>query len=306
MELSPSNLANRDASLGESQGECDRQKASIEAESSSAESHAFEGSLALGMQDELDGSAAGMSLCVSQTVVRLQGLIDHLSPPIPGPDCDIFTYKDDNIIPSSLPSDLARPYLLVNIGSGVSFFQVFDNRRCERITGSSFGGSALCGLLLLLTKAHTFDEMLELADKGDNSNVDKLIGDIYGVDYTRIGMKMTAVASTFCKAFSKEHRSQYHLARTTSQGDASQTSSKAPFSDADICHSLVFALFNNVGQLATLQSRVHDNADIYFTGPYVRGHPLIIRTLCIAVRYYSGGEKRAHVVSDPSFTSGDA
>lgn len=244
-------------------------------------------------------------MCISHCRT-LTGFTDHLSPPIPGPDCDIFTYKDDNIIPSALPTDLTRPYLLVNIGSGVSFFQVFDNRRCERITGSSFGGSALCGLLLLLTKARTFDEMLELADKGDNSNVDKLIGDIYGVDYTRIGMKMTAVASTFCKAFSKEHRSQYHLARTTSEDDASQTSSKPPFSDADICHSLVFALFNNVGQLATLQSRVHDNTDIYFTGPYVRGHPLIIRTLCIAVRYYSGGEKRAHVVSDPSFTSGDA
>lgn len=240
-------------------------------------------------------------MCISHCRT-LTGLIDHLSPPIPGPDCDIFTFKDDNIIPSTLPTDLTRPYLLVNIGSGVSFFQVFDNRRCERITGSSFGGSALCGLLLLLTKARTFDEMLDLADKGDNSNVDKLIGDIYGVDYTRIGMKMTAVASTFCKAFSKEHRSQYHLSRTA-EDDASQTTSKPPFSDADICHSLVFALFNNVGQLATLQSRVHENADIYFTGPYVRGHPLIIRTLCIAVRYYSGGEKRAHVVSDPSFTN---
>ncbi|RMJ10403.1 hypothetical protein CDV36_009969 [Fusarium kuroshium] len=289
----PNSAANRDAASSvEAQGGCDQQKASIEAATNGClplESHAFEASLAFGMQDELDGSA-----------------VDHLSPPIPGPDCDIFTYKDDNIIPSTLPTNLTRPYLLVNIGSGVSFFQVFDNRRCERITGSSFGGSALCGLLLLLTKARTFDEMLELADKGDNSNVDKLIGDIYGVDYTRIGMKMTAVASTFCKAFSKEPRSQYHLSRTTTDDDATQTSSKPPFSDSDICHSLVFALFNNVGQLATLQSRVHENADIYFTGPYVRGHPLIIRTLCIAVRYYSGGEKRAHVVSDPSFTGGDA
>ncbi|KAK7426231.1 hypothetical protein QQZ08_007261 [Neonectria magnoliae] len=287
-------LSPQDPNRGvEAQDGCDQvsqQKVSIEAASNSdqpSEPHACEGSLALGMQDELDGSDA-----------------DHLSPPIPGPDCDIFTYKDDNITPSTLPTDLTRPYLLVNIGSGVSFFQVFDNRRCERIAGSSFGGSALCGLLLLLTKARTFDEMLELADKGDNSNVDKLIGDIYGMDYTRIGMKMTAVASTFCKAFSKEHRSQYHLARTRSENEASQTSGNPPFSDSDICHSLVFALFNNVGQLATLQSRVHDNADIYFTGPYVRSHPLVIRTLCIAVRYYSGGEKRARVVSDPSFISG--
>ncbi|KAM5355025.1 hypothetical protein ACJ41O_001671 [Fusarium nematophilum] len=209
--------------------------------------------------------------------------------PIPGPDCAIFTYIDDKIVPSALPADLTRPYLLVNIGSGVSFFQVFDNRRCERITGSSFGGSALGGLLLLLTRARSFEEMLDLAEKGDNAKVDKLIGDIYGMDYNRIGMKMTAVASTFCKAFSVHHRP-----------DDNGEEPAAPFSNADICHSLVFAVFNNIGQLATLQSRVYDNADIYFTGPYVRDNALIIRTLCIAVRYYSGGVKQAHVVSDPS------
>lgn len=132
--------------------------------------------------------------------------------------------------------------------------------------------------------------MLEQAEKGNNANVDKLIGDIYGMDYNRIGMKMTAVASTFCKAFSMEHRPE---ADTPSAGSPADIKT---FSDADICHSLVFAVFNNIGQLATLHSRIHGNPDIYFTGPYVQDCQLLIRTLCIAVRYYSQGEKKAHVV----------
>ncbi|KAG8676385.1 hypothetical protein FPOAC1_002388 [Fusarium poae] len=207
-----------------------------------------------------------------------------------GQSCDIYTFVDETIVPSTPPK--AHPYLLVNIGSGVSFFQVTENNQCQRISGSSFGGSALCGLLLLLTRARTYEDMLEQAEKGNNANVDKLIGDIYGMDYNRIGMKMTAVASTFCKAFSLEHRPEAEVEAQSVENTADIKS----FSDADICHSLVFAVFNNIGQLATLHSRIHGNPDIYFTGPYVQNCQLLIKTLCIAVRYYSQGEKKAHVV----------
>ncbi|KAF4984007.1 hypothetical protein FZEAL_712 [Fusarium zealandicum] len=232
-----------------------------------------------------------------QDVLAESGHESH--PRLPGEDCKIFTCTEDKVVPSMPPS--TYPYLLVNIGSGVSFYQVSENNQCERITGSSFGGSALGGLLLLLTRARTFEEMLELAEKGENANVDKLIGDIYGMDYSRIGMKMTAVASTFCKAFSMEHRPE-----TATEAITNPSESAASFSDADICRSLVFAVFNNIGQIATLQSRVYDNADIYFTGPYVRDRRLIIETLCIAVRYYSGGQKRAHVMSNQSQADGSS
>ncbi|KAF5243106.1 hypothetical protein FAUST_3025 [Fusarium austroamericanum] len=229
-------------------------------------------------------------LDASQISDGIDGSSHDNRPPIPGQSCEIYTFLDETIVPSTPPK--SHPYLLVNIGSGVSFFQVSENNQCQRISGSSFGGSALCGLLLLLTRARTYEDMLEQAEKGNNANVDKLIGDIYGMDYSRIGMKMTAVASTFCKAFSLEHRPEAE-AEEQSVEDPAEIKS---FSDADICHSLVFAVFNNIGQLATLHSRIHDNSDIYFTGPYVQNCQLLIRTLCIAVRYYSQGEKKAHVV----------
>ena len=67
-------------------------------------------------------------------------------------------------------SDL-YPYLLVNIGSGVSMLKVSGDGNYERVSGSSLGGGTFWGLCRLLTKCRGFDEMLELSAKGDNSKV---------------------------------------------------------------------------------------------------------------------------------------
>ena len=74
------------------------------------------------------------------------------------------------------------PYLLVNIGSGVSMVKVSGPSQFDRIGGTSLGGGTLWGLLSLLTGARTFDQMLELADKGDNRSVDMLVGDVRGLN----------------------------------------------------------------------------------------------------------------------------
>ena len=53
------------------------------------------------------------------------------------------------------------------------------------------------GLSCLLTKCTSFEEALELAAKGDHTNVDKLVRDIYGGDYSRFGLTGDIVASSF-------------------------------------------------------------------------------------------------------------
>lgn len=100
------------------------------------------------------------------------------------------------------------PYLLVNIGSGVSMIKVLGRRRFERIGGTSLGGGTLWGLLSLLTGARTFDDMLQMAEAGDNGAVDLLVGDIYGKGYGKIGLKSTAIASTFGKVFKMKRRGE--------------------------------------------------------------------------------------------------
>lgn len=56
------------------------------------------------------------------------------------------------------------PYLLVNIGSGVSILKVTADGEFERVSGTSCGGGTLWGILRLLTPAKSFDEMLKLSE----------------------------------------------------------------------------------------------------------------------------------------------
>lgn len=136
---------------------------------------------------------------------------------------EVFTFSEQNPMMFVSPPENIYPYLLCNIGSGVSMIYVSGPNKFERVGGSSLGGGTLWGLLSVLTDAKSFDEMLELSQKGDNTKVDMLVGDIYGSDYGKVGLKATTIASTFGKVFRKKSR--------TSMPNAE-----------DICKSLLFAI----------------------------------------------------------------
>ncbi|KAF8963857.1 pantothenate kinase [Flammula alnicola] len=166
------------------------------------------------------------------------------------------------------------PCLLVNIGSGVSIIKVDEDGAFERVSGTSLGGGTLWGLLSLLTPATTFDEMLAFSEQGDNSTVDMLVGDIYGQDYSKLGLKSTMIASTFGKVFKKGGE-------------------KGKFSAEDISKSLLYAVSNNIGQIAYMNAEKYNLNKIYFGGCFIRGHAATIATLSYAIRFWSKGTKRA-------------
>jgi len=91
------------------------------------------------------------------------------------------------------------PYMLVNIGSGVSIMKVESDNCYERIGGTATGGGTFLGLGTLLTKAKSFDDLLDLAEKGDHKKADMLVKDIYGGDYKTLGMHSDLIASSFGK-----------------------------------------------------------------------------------------------------------
>ncbi|KAF9010307.1 pantothenate kinase [Hymenopellis radicata] len=166
------------------------------------------------------------------------------------------------------------PCLLVNIGSGVSIIKVDEDGKFERVSGTSLGGGTLWGLLSLLTPATTFDEMLTFSDNGDNASVDMLVGDIYGQDYSKLGLKSTMIASSFGKVFKKGGE-------------------KTKFSPEDISRSLLYAVSNNIGQIAYMNAEKYNLERIYFGGCFIRGHAATITTLSYAIRFWSKGTKRA-------------
>lgn len=94
-------------------------------------------------------------------------------------------------------SEIKFPYLLVNIGSGVSIFKVESETSFKRISGSSIGGGTYYGLCKLLTKSEEYKKVVSLTEKGDNRNVDLKVGDIYGQAYSSIGLDTDTIASFF-------------------------------------------------------------------------------------------------------------
>ncbi|KAF7325411.1 Pantothenate kinase 2 [Mycena venus] len=191
----------------------------------------------------------------------------------PGPS-KLPAVAPNGVLERPSPNPPASLCLLVNIGSGVSLIKVDEDGKFERVSGTSLGGGTLWGLLSLLTPATTFDEMLAFSEKGDNATVDMLVGDIYGQDYSRLGLKSTMIASSFGKVFKKG-------------GD------KRQFSPEDISRSLLYAVSNNIGQIAYMNAEKYNLERIYFGGCFIRGHAATIGTLSYAIRFWSKGTKRA-------------
>ncbi|KAH8171871.1 fumble domain-containing protein [Sarocladium implicatum] len=243
---------------------------------------------------------------------------------------EVFTYSETDPMHFVGPREDIYPYLLVNIGSGVSILKVSGRNSYERVGGTSLGGGTLWGLLSLLTGARTFDDMLDQAGDGDNTKVDMLVGDIYGTDYGKIGLKSTTIASSFGKVFRMKREAEAAAedsgglcnkdddhtsptatsnANTTTQpppptptlpeappqpsSDPSSSASTA-FTSSDISRSLLYAISNNIGQIAYLQSQIHNVSDIYFGGSFIRGHRQTMNTLSYAIKFWSKGAKQAY------------
>ncbi|EDK46609.1 conserved hypothetical protein [Lodderomyces elongisporus NRRL YB-4239] len=192
------------------------------------------------------------------------------------------------------------PYLLVNIGSGVSMIKVTKPGPLgfERIGGSSLGGGTLWGLLLLLTDAKDYNEMLEMAQRGNNENIDLLVGDIYGTNYNKIGLKATHIASSFAKVFKKlrfgSGNGDNDGASSSIEKRLSPAEKLAQFNQEDIARSLLFSISNNIGQIAYLHALRFGLKRIYFGGSYISGHLQTIHTLSYAVNFWSGGEMQSY------------
>jgi type II pantothenate kinase len=107
-------------------------------------------------------------------------------------------------VPSPIKAvDELFPFLVVNIGSGVSIVKVDSPSSMRRVSGTAVGGGTYFGLCKLLTRCETFEEAMDMADRGDSRRVNMLVSDIYGEGgYNRVGLPGSVTASFFGKAAS--------------------------------------------------------------------------------------------------------
>ncbi|XP_059376234.1 pantothenate kinase 1-like isoform X2 [Carassius carassius] len=191
------------------------------------------------------------------------------------PECYYFENPSDtqNCIKRPCCLDNLFPMLLVNIGSGVSILAVYAKDDYKRVTGTSLGGGTFLGLCCLLTGCETFEEALEMASKGDSSNVDKLVKDIYGGDYQRFGLQGSAVASSFGHMMSKEKRES--------------------ISKEDLARATLVTITNNIGSIARMCAVNEKIERVVFVGNFLRINTVSTKLLAYAMDFWSKGQLRA-------------
>jgi pantothenate kinase len=120
-----------------------------------------------------------------------------------------------------------------------------------------------------------------LAKKGNNSEVDMLVKDIYGDKSPYSELSGDLLASSFAKvAFDNEFDGKLKFNE--------QTGSK--YKKEDVLSSLVFMISFNIGQIAYLTSTLHEVEKMFFIGNYVRGNELAMDKISFAVDYMSQGK----------------
>lgn len=161
------------------------------------------------------------------------------------------------------------PYLVVNIGSGVSILRVDSPDQFQRVGGTSLGGSTFLGLVSALTGCNSFEEALNLATRGDSTQIDMLVGDIYGGDYTEMGLAATTVASSFGK-----------LVEPRKRDAAMQT-------PEHLAKAVLLMITNNIGSIAMLHARAAGVDNVLFTGSFLHGNKVAMRLLAVAMEFWS-------------------
>ncbi|XP_050276667.1 pantothenate kinase 1 isoform X2 [Quercus robur] len=196
---------------------------------------------------------------------------------------EAFTYLDGKKEFVQIDHNDLYPYLLVNIGSGVSMIKVEGDGKFERVSGTNVGGGTFWGLGRLLTKCKSFDELLQISHQGNNRVIDMLVGDIYGgTDYSKVGLSSTTIASSFGKTISDKKELQ-------------------DYRPEDIARSLLRMISNNIGQIAYLNALRFGLKRIFFGGFFIRGHAYTMDTIAVAVDFWSKGEAKAMFLRHEGF-----
>jgi len=176
------------------------------------------------------------------------------------------------------------PYLLCNIGSGVSIMKVMGPHRFERVSGTCIGGGTFIGLCRMLCGGSTLEELtafkgsdaFQMALDGVANKVDMTVGDIYGGAYKSFNLRADTLASTFGKV-------------------ATRPSILKDLKPSDFARSLLKMISMNIAQLAYLCAIRYKMTRIVFCGNFLRqkNNKLSMRSISYSIHYWSEGTMKA-------------
>ena len=217
---------------------------------------------------------------------------------------ECYYYKDplnDKCSETETPFDFSHPYpfLVVNIGSGVSILAVHSPEKYKRVGGSSIGGGTFLGLCSLLTGCETFEDAIKLAASGDSTKVDKLVRDIYGGDYPKFGLSGEIVASRFVSDQQRQKKRIYCLDSNAdiypvlSFGHMCSKMKRSEATHADLARATLVTITNNIGSIARMCAVNEGIERVVFVGNFLRVNKISMKLLAFAMDFWSDGTLKA-------------
>ena len=179
------------------------------------------------------------------------------------------------------------PFLIVNVGSGVSMIKVSTGFGYERVFGTMIGGGTLMGLSNMLLGIDDFETLLKLSEKGDNSKIDMMVKDLYGDSANKYGLEANLISCSFGKV-----AASVAVRRSKSFENPSEVTIDQPdkFEDEDMAKALVMMIAGNVAHLAALCARIHKIKRVMFTGNYIKNSPINMTEITEALKIWSNGD----------------
>lgn len=226
--------------------------------------------------DEITSLIKGLFMTQKQSLYYLENhTLKELLINIKQDDYEIMSLNNRQI---PFSKNLKLPYLVVNIGSGVSIVKVNSVTSFERIGGTMCGGGTLIGLAKLLIGTDNFHEILDLAKKGDHRKLDLLVSDIYGrkmsdKDEDNL-LEKDVLASSFGKVYQILNNDSNHI-----------------FLKEDIAQSLLILICFQIAQLGYLYSKLNGIEEIVYLGTFSKSGEYSIDLLDYGTRFWNSNIK---------------
>ena len=169
-----------------------------------------------------------------------------------------YEIDNNNISKFISPSEFKFPHITANIGSGVSFLKVTSPYKYERVGGTLMGGGTLIGFAKKSIGIDNYEEILNLASKGNSENVDLTLNDIMaGGDDSE-----NSVVSSLGKV-----------------PEYAQSGKKDNLRKEDIALSLLNMICSEITQYAILYAEKNNIDTIYYFGSFTKNQSIINQTL---------------------------
>ena len=179
-----------------------------------------------------------------------------------------FYEIENNSIKNVPPENLKFPHISANIGSGVSILKITSPEKYERVGGTLMGGGSLIGLSKLIIGIDNYEKILELAEKGNNENID-----ITKKDFLKENEDLKT-ENDIISSLGKIH--QYIL-----------DGKKNEIKKEDIALSLLNMICYHITQYTVLYAKKNDVDTIYYFGTFTKNNSLVNKILNKASKHWN-------------------